>query len=140
MGYATLPSNLANQLSSGVDMSKVTQSASQGNISGKGYSNTATSSNPSTSISIAGQSPYPTLTNFGQQNLQGMPVQGPSIPSGPSGPGPGGITAGSYDPTKLSQDQRQWLWEQNGHKGPAPMGYGGESKGPAPMPSSTSLT
>lgn len=127
--YATLPSNIAKQLSKGVDMSKVTQAASQGNLSGQGYSNAAISSNPSTSISIAGKSPYPALTQYGQQNLQGMPVQGPSLPGGggPSGSGPGGISVGSYEATKLSQDQRQWLWEQFGHKGPAPVGYGGES-------------
>lgn len=40
--------------------------------------------------------------------------------------GPGGITQGSYDATKLSQDQRQWLWENFGHSGQAPVGYGGE--------------
>ncbi len=42
------------------------------------------------------------------------------------GQGPGGIVSGSYDPTKLTQDQRQWLWQQNGHNGTAPVGYGGE--------------
>lgn len=40
--------------------------------------------------------------------------------------GPGGITPGSYPPQDLSQDQRQWLWEQFGHSGTAPVGYGGE--------------
>lgn len=40
--------------------------------------------------------------------------------------GPGGIAVGSYDATQLSQDQRQWLWEQFGHAGQAPLGYGGE--------------
>src|SRR3990167_9810911 len=44
-----------------------------------------------------------------------------------TGTGPGGIALGSYPATSLSQDQRQWLWEQFGHTGTAPAGYGGES-------------
>lgn len=42
------------------------------------------------------------------------------------GTGPGGIIAGNYDPTTLTQDQRQWLWMAFGHSGEAPVGYGGE--------------
>lgn len=40
--------------------------------------------------------------------------------------GPGGITVGSYSPQDLTQEQRQWLWQQFGHNGEAPVGYGGE--------------
>jgi hypothetical protein len=49
------------------------------------------------------------------------------VPSCPSGTGPGGITAGSYDPTKLTQDQRQWLFSIFGNNGIAPVGYGGQT-------------
>jgi hypothetical protein len=49
----------------------------------------------------------------------------------PPGNGPNGITAGDYDPTKLSQEQRQWLFEVFGHAGIAPVGYGGERCGVA---------
>lgn len=141
MGYLQLSPTQSSQLSKGVDMSKVTQAASQSNLSGKGYA--PSSSNPSTSIYNAGKSPYPSLTQFGQQNLQNMPIPGPNLPSGgggggnsgPGGPGPGGISNGSYEPQNLTQDQRQWLWEQNGHKGIAPVGYGGESKAPLAPPS-----
>lgn len=45
--------------------------------------------------------------------------------------GPGGLQKGSYDPTKLTNDQRQWLWQQFGHAGLAPAGYGGEDTGAA---------
>jgi hypothetical protein len=51
--------------------------------------------------------------------------------SGGSGTGPGGISKGSYNPASLTQDQRQWLWNQFGHTGTAPVGYGGESTTPA---------
>lgn len=44
----------------------------------------------------------------------------------PGGVGPGGIVAGDYPPTSLTQDQRQWLWDQFGHTGIAPVGFGGE--------------
>ncbi len=56
---------------------------------------------------------------------------GQSCPNGqqlricPAGIGPGGIPASSYDPTSLTQSQRQWLWEQFGFPGTAPVGYGG---------------
>lgn len=43
--------------------------------------------------------------------------------------GPGGLKPGSYDATKLSQDQRNWLFNYFGHSGQAPVGYGGESTG-----------
>jgi len=36
------------------------------------------------------------------------------------------IAPGSYDPTKLSQAERQSLWQHFGHAGEAPVGYGGE--------------
>jgi hypothetical protein len=39
--------------------------------------------------------------------------------------GPGGITMGSYSPQSLSQAQRQWLYQQGGNQGTAPVGYGG---------------
>lgn len=35
---------------------------------------------------------------------------------------------GSYDPTTLTQDQRQSLWSTAGHTGTAPVGYGGEAQ------------
>ena len=47
----------------------------------------------------------------------------------PQGTGPGGIKAGSYPPTSLTQEQRQWLFSAFGHAGIAPDGYGGESCG-----------
>jgi hypothetical protein len=50
-----------------------------------------------------------------------------SPPPCPLGSGPDGITAGSYDPTKLTQAQRQWLFEKFGHGGTASDGYGGEA-------------
>lgn len=40
--------------------------------------------------------------------------------------GPGGIYKGDYDPTKLTQDQRNWLYNQFGNSGVAPVGYGGQ--------------
>lgn len=41
--------------------------------------------------------------------------------------GPGGIIPGSYDPTKLTQDQRNWLYNYfHPGQGNASVGYGGE--------------
>ena len=37
------------------------------------------------------------------------------------------ITPGSYDPTSLSQEDRNYLWRHFGHSGEAPVGYGGEN-------------
>lgn len=54
--------------------------------------------------------------------------------------GPGGLSLGSYDATTLSQGQRQWLWQQAGHGGEAPVGYGGEDKWKSPeAPSASSI-
>lgn len=36
------------------------------------------------------------------------------------------IAPGSYDPTSLSQEDRNFLWRHFGHSGEAPVGYGGE--------------
>jgi len=47
----------------------------------------------------------------------------------PPGTGPGGIKAGDYPPTSLTQEQRQWLFNVFGHSGIAPVGYGGERCG-----------
>src|SRR3990167_2169962 len=41
--------------------------------------------------------------------------------------GPGNLQPGSYDPTRLTQEQRNWLWNYFGHQGQAPVGYGGEN-------------
>ena len=40
--------------------------------------------------------------------------------------GPQGIIKGSYAPEEITQEARQWLWQQFGHTGEAPVGYGGE--------------
>ena len=40
--------------------------------------------------------------------------------------GPGNITPGSYDPTKLTQEQRNWLFRYFGNQGEASAGYGGQ--------------
>lgn len=40
--------------------------------------------------------------------------------------GPGGITPGDYPPESLAQEQRQFLFEEFGNQGTAPVGYGGE--------------
>lgn len=71
-------------------------------------------------------SPVPTIAPT-QQTLPVAFTPQPSLPLCPSGTGPDGITAGGYDPTKLTQAQRQWLFERFGHSGEAPVGYGGES-------------
>lgn len=56
----------------------------------------------------------------------------------PPGTGPGGIKAGDYPPTSLTQEQRQWLFNAFGHSGIAPVGYGGERCGePTPTPTRT---
>jgi len=47
----------------------------------------------------------------------------------PQGTGPGGILAANYPPEKLTQDQRQWLFEIFGNSGTASVGYGGERCG-----------
>lgn len=49
-----------------------------------------------------------------------------SPPPCPSGLGPEGITAGDYPPQRLTQQQRQWLYEAFGNQGTASVGYGGE--------------
>mgnify|MGYP001559348993 CR=1 FL=1 len=49
--------------------------------------------------------------------------------------GPGGLTPGSYDPSRLTQEQRNWLWSYFGHgSSPAPVGYGGEQSVQANQP------
>jgi hypothetical protein len=69
---------------------------------------------------------------YGGENCSGGTLYTPGTDGGattiacPSGTGPDGITAGSYDPTKLTQDQRNWLYVSFGHQGIAPVGYGGE--------------
>ncbi len=47
-------------------------------------------------------------------------------PTCPTGTGPGGITAGSYDPVSIDDNQRLWLWEIYGHDGYPNPSYGGE--------------
>ena len=66
----------------------------------------------------------------------------PTLRPCPSGTGPGGIIAGDYDPTKLAQDQRQWLFTIFGNAGQASVGYGGQRCGsgvslPPPCPQGT---
>jgi len=96
-----------------------------------------------TALSNAGttgyQTPSPNLPTFNISSSGNIVQNAPSgnivqnAPSGASssgsssGGGPGGIGLGSYDASKLTQDQRQWLWQQFGHKGQASLGYGGES-------------
>ncbi len=63
-----------------------------------------------------------------------LPVMAAPTDPCPSGTGPGGITAGDYPPTELTQDQRQWLFEVFGHSGIASVGYGGERCGEEPEP------
>lgn len=48
--------------------------------------------------------------------------------------GPGGIKKRDYPPQNLTQEQRQWLWEQFNHQGIAPAGYGGERLHPIKPP------
>ncbi len=52
------------------------------------------------------------------------------------GPGPTVYKAGDYDPNKLTQQEKDWLWHEFGHDSEshtAPDGYGGERCGePAP--------
>lgn len=62
----------------------------------------------------------------------GVNAQNSNIPC-PPGIGPGGIKPGSYPPTKLSQGQRQWLFEIFGNKGIASDGYGGQDCGNQPQ-------
>ncbi len=73
-------------------------------------------------------------TFIGPRKSEGSPIiQTPSVsvptpaPAQDEGGGPEGITKGSYKAQDLTQSQRQWLWEQFGHSGEAPVGYGGES-------------
>ncbi len=61
-----------------------------------------------------------------QQQQQPPPPPPPALPPCPPGVGPGGITAGSYPPQNLTQEQRQWLYQVFGHSGQAAVGYGGE--------------
>jgi hypothetical protein len=56
-------------------------------------------------------------------------TQLPTIRPCPVGAGPRGIVAGDYPPSKLYQDERQWLFEVFGNQGIAPIGYGGEKCG-----------
>jgi Spy/CpxP family protein refolding chaperone len=64
---------------------------------------------------------------YGGQGCSGGNTQ-PPLPPCPSGTGPGGITAGSYSPQELTQEQRQWLWNifGNNPNEQAPVGYGGQ--------------
>ncbi len=55
------------------------------------------------------------------------PPAEPSFGCATTETGPDGIHVGGYDPTSLSQNQRQWLWERFGHPGTSPVGYGGEN-------------
>jgi len=62
-----------------------------------------------------------------------VPVQPTAVPTYfpcPAGSGPDGITAGGYNPQKLTQDQRQWLFNIFGNSGTAPVGYGGQPCNP----------
>ena len=71
------------------------------------------------------QSPLPlSLNAFGSLD---EPMDPP--PACPGGTGPEGLVAGDYPPQKLSQDQRQWLYEAFSYSGTAPVGYGGERCG-----------
>jgi hypothetical protein len=70
----------------------------------------------------------PTLTFTATSAL--IPTVFPVLLDCPSGTGPRGIPAGGYNPQKLTQEQRQWLWEKFGHSGTAPVGYGGEPCNP----------
>lgn len=53
----------------------------------------------------------------------------PPPPPCPAGTGPNGIVAGSYPPQRLTQEERQWLYEIFGNSGTASVGYGGEECG-----------
>lgn len=121
--------NLTNLPTKGVDLSAVTQAASQSPLlsGARGSGNTLPSSgNPSTSLYNAGQVSQvgKTFADYGQKVGQ-VSIPGPGGQS--SGGGQPQVAPGSYDPKSLSQDQRQQLWEFFGHKGIAPVGYGGES-------------
>lgn len=73
---------------------------------------------------------YETLTKPFQTPLSAFtPGSGGGGGGSSTQTGPGGIALGSYPPQSLTQDQRQWLWEQFGHSGQAPIGYGGEQTG-----------
>jgi hypothetical protein len=82
------------------------------------------------------QNPNPVVT---LQTLQAenLVMDGTYVsPACPSGTGPGGITAGSYSPQSLTQEQRQWLWNLFGNNPneTAPAGYGGQGcSGQQPM-------
>jgi len=72
------------------------------------------------------------FAQFGNQGTAPVGYGGEACPvpvvrQCPGGYGPGSITAGGYNPQELTQPQRQWLWEQFGHGGEAPVGYGGET-------------
>jgi hypothetical protein len=56
------------------------------------------------------------------------PVATPYPPC-PGGTGPGNIVAGDYPPTRLTQDERQWLFNVFGEAGTAPVGFGGRRCG-----------
>ena len=132
MAYA----NLTNLPNKGVDLSNVTQAATGSPLFNRGGSSGAAQASPYQNPS--GGNPNTSLYNAGAvsqmgQNFAnyGQKVGQISIP-GPSGQSSGGggqpqIQPGSYDAKTLSQDQRQSLWEYFGHKGVAPLGYGGEN-------------
>lgn len=123
-----------------VDLSGVTQAAQQSPLTSGAMSGGTTlpqsgGGNPSTSLYNAGtiSKMGQNFANIGKATGQ-VQIPGPGVSGGVwddnlinKGPGPGGIGLGQHDPKTLTQDQRQWLWEQNGHKGQAPIGYGGEA-------------
>ncbi|MCK9370930.1 hypothetical protein M0R04_13550 [Candidatus Dojkabacteria bacterium] len=124
-----------------VDLSGVTQAAQQSPLTSGAMSGGTTlpqsgGGNPSTSLYNAGtiSKMGQNFANIGKATGQ-VQIPGPGVSGGGvwddnlinKGPGPGGIGLGQHDPKNLTQDQRQWLWEQNGHKGQAPIGYGGEA-------------
>ncbi len=130
-----LPNNPAFQ---NVNLSNVTQAA-QGmggsNTPGGGAVQNYGGGNPSTSLNLSGQTSRmgQNFANYGKQFGQ-VPITGPSgqrsgggNQGGSGAPNPNAIAPGSYTPQNLTQGQRQSLWEHFGHKGIAPMGYGGEN-------------
>ncbi len=80
---------------------------------------------------VSGEPQYTTLGG----NIDELSSTIPDVPEAPSpcpsGVGPGGITAGDYPPERLTNEQRQWLYEQFGNSGVVSRGYGGESCGEA---------
>ncbi|MBK8033800.1 MAG: hypothetical protein IPK17_30740 [Chloroflexi bacterium] len=58
-----------------------------------------------------------------------LPATVSALPPCPGGTGPNGIRAGGYPPFRLTQDERQWLFNAFGNPGIAPVGYGGQPCG-----------